>query len=145
MRVAKANMKNEGLKQGDVFYFPYLWKVQADKGIADSKERTCCLAFKSMSPSGQRFLVILPISDRKTEGSFIEITEFEKRLAGLDPARPAYVHLDEFNFDPVVGSLVRKGNPVVLGRFSRSFLEHITGALATNIKLKSSRGIDRRS
>lgn len=139
-------MKNEGLKQGDVFYFPYLWKCQADKGITDSKERTCCLAFKSTSPSGQRFLVIVPISDQKTaDGAFIEITEFEKRQAGLDPARPAFVHLDEFNFDPVKGSFVRKGNPVVLGRFSRGFLEQITGALATNIKLKSSTGIDRRS
>jgi len=139
-------MKNEGLKQGEVFYFPYLWKSQADRGITDSKERTCCLAFKSMSPSGQRFLVIVPISDRKTEGRHvIEITEFEKQLAGLDPARPAYVHLDEFNFDPVEGSIVRKGNPVVLGRFSRKFLEQITGALATNIKLRSSKGIDRRS
>jgi hypothetical protein len=139
-------MKNEGLKQGDVFYFPYLWKNQSGKGISDSKERTCCLAFKSMSPLGLRFLVIVPISDRKTEGgSFIEITEFEKKRAGLDPARPAYVHLDEFNFDPVEGSFVRKGNPAVLGRFSRGFLEQITGALATNIKLKSSTGIDRRS
>ena len=139
-------MKNEGLKQGDVFYFPYLWKSQADKGITDSKERTCCLAFKSTSPSGQRFIVIVPISDRKTGGrNFIEITEFEKRLAGLDPARPAYVHLDEFNFDPVERSFVRKGKPVVLGRFSRSFLEQITGALAINIKLKSATGIDRRS
>jgi hypothetical protein len=139
-------MKNEGLKQGDVFYFPYLWKSQSDKGITDSKERTCCLAFKSTSPSGQRFLVIVAISDRKTgSASFIEITEFEKQLAGLDPARPAYVHLDEFNFDPVEGSFVRKGNPVVLGRFSRNFLEQITGALAANIKLKSTTGIDRRS
>lgn len=139
-------MKNEGLKKGDVFYFPYLWKSQSGKGITDSKERTCCLAFKSMSPTGQRFLVIVPISDRKTEGgSFIEITEFEKQRAGLDPARPAYVHLDEFNFDPDEGSFVRKGNPVVFGRFSRGFLEQITGALATNIKLKSSTGIERRS
>ena len=102
--------------------------------------------FQEHVPSGQRFLVIVPISDHKTgSGSFIEITEFEKQRAGLDPARPAYVHLDEFNFDPVEGSFVRKGNPVVLGRFSRGFLEQITGALATNIKLKSSTGIDRRS
>lgn len=139
-------MKNKELKQGEVFYFPYLWKNQSDKGIADSKERTCCLAFKSASPAGQRLLVIVPISDRKTEsGNFIEITKFEKQLAGLDPVRPAYVHLDEFNFDPVEGSFVRKGNPVVLGRFSRNFLEQITGALAANIKLKSTTGIDRRS
>ena len=139
-------MKNEGLKQGDVFYFPYLWKRQADRGITDSKERTCCLAFKSTSPTGQRFLIILPISDQKTEGgAFIEITQLEKRKAGLDPARSAFVHLDEFNFDPVEGSFVRKGNSDVLGRFTRGFLEQITDALAANIKLKSSRGIDRRS
>ena len=139
-------MKSDNLKQGDVFYFPYLWKEEAKRGITDSKERTCCLAFNSSPPTGQRFLIIVPISDRKfAVGTFIEIPEIERQRAGLNPARPAYVHVDEFNFDPFVGSFIRRAKPKVLGRFSFGFTEQVASALAVRIRLKSTTGIDRRN
>ncbi len=139
-------MKSDYLKQGDVFYFPYLWKEEAKSGVTDSKERTCCLAFNSIPPSGQRYLVIVPISDRKSAvGTSIEVPETEKLRAGLNPARPAHVHVDEFNFDPVEGSFVRRAKPKILGRFSKGFTERIASALAIRIKLRSAAGIDRRN
>jgi hypothetical protein len=144
--VAKADMKNDALKQGDVFYFPYLWKAEAKKGITDSKERTCCLAFNSSPPTGRRYYIIVPISDRNSEaGTSLVVPAFEKQRAGLNPARPAYVHVDEFNFDPTEGSIIRKAKPKVLGRFSKRFTEQIASALAIRIKLKSATGIDRRN
>jgi hypothetical protein len=139
-------MKSDALRKGDVFYFPYLWKTDAKRGITDSKERTCCLAFSSSPPNGKRYYIILPISDRTSEvGASIEIPETEKLRAGLDPGRVAYVHVDEFNFDPAEGSFVRRAKPKILGRFGQNFTEQIASALAVRIKLKSATGIDRRN
>jgi hypothetical protein len=139
-------MKNDALKQGEVFYFPYLWKAEAKKGITDSKERTCCLAFNSRPPTGKRYYIIVPISDRNSEaGTSLVVPDIEKQRAGLNPGRPAYVHIDEFNFDPMEGSIIRSSRPKVLGRFSKGFTEQIASALAVRIRLKSATGIDRRN
>lgn len=59
------------------------------------------MAFSSVKPDGTEVLVILAISDQEavTREGAIEISLMEKVNAGLDPSRPAFVHLTEFNLD----------------------------------------------
>jgi hypothetical protein len=140
-------MTTEQFLKGSVFHYPYLWTHEFDRGQSHSKERTCCLAFKSTSPNGIVFLVVLPISDRphtdKTKS--IEIPISEKLVAGLDPVRAAFVHVSEYNIDPLSSSMVRNPNAKFFGRFNRRFAETIAAALAEAMRAKSSRGIDRRT
>jgi hypothetical protein len=139
-------MKTKDLKQGSVFYFPYLWKWQDEEGISDSKERSCCLAFEAISPAGEHVLMILPISDQKDDGdNCIEISPYEKSLAGLDSTRPAYVHVAEYNLDPLKGSVVRRHPPHILGRFSEVFTRKISSALAQSMRHKTTFRVDRRN
>lgn len=131
---------------GAVFMYPYVWAYQSDLGQLDAKDRTCCLAFTMKDATGAECLVVLPISDQKGEdpSAYVEVTAFERQRAGLDPARPAYVHVSEHNFDRFVGSWFYNARIEALGRFSDSFTRAILEALAGRLKLKKSRHIDRR-
>ena len=138
-------MKNSDLKSGSVFFFPYLWKKQSLEGVTDSKDRTCCLAFETTSLSGRKYLIILPISDRPDDPlACVEISAKEKRLAGLDEQRAAYVHIAEYNLDPLIGSIVRRSRSKITGRFSEAFARQITEALAKRMRVKLTTAIDRR-
>lgn len=136
-------MTTEPLRKGDVFYYPYLWLWQRDDGIPHGKDRTCCLAFTFSTRESEQLLIVIAISESKT-GMALEIPVFERKLAGLRADRPAFLHLDEYNIDPLVSSFDRHPKPRVLGRFSRQFMNRVTQQFAINIKAGRSKGNDRR-
>ena len=121
---------------GDVFLYPYLWSQDYARGIENPKNRTSCLVFKTKDKAGVVHLVILAISDQapKHERDAVAVPEIELRRGGLDPARPAYVHVSEFNDDVLPFSTSYEPSAPTLGRFSRSFTELIARTLAANIR-----------
>jgi hypothetical protein len=130
---------------GTVFAYPYLWAQQADSGLQNSKDRTCCLAFTSKSVSGTEFVVIVPISDRQgvDVSSSMEIPTLEKMRGGLDSVRPAFIHLSQYNFDRWIDSWYLNPNAKPLGRFGDAFTRKVVGAIAQRFKQRESRRIDR--
>jgi hypothetical protein len=74
----------------------------------------------------------------------LEIPAPEHRLGGPGVDSPAFLHLDEYNIDPLVVSFDRHPKPRVLGRFSRQFMNRATQQFAGNIKAGRSKGKDRR-
>lgn len=94
-------MTAKGLEAGTVFHYPYLWGHAARKGSENPKDRTVCVAMRRQDNLGNTHLVILPISAQapKNASAAIVVSEFEKKRAGLDPARSAFVHIDDYNVD----------------------------------------------
>lgn len=137
-------MTTSALEKGCVFYFPYLWLWQFEKGLETSKDRVSCLAFKAQQNNGTTVLVIVAISDKETEWC-LKIPANEKKLAGLKKERDAYLHLGEYNLDPVEGSVEMPAKPVVLGRFSVTFMRKVTDKLAQGIRIRKAKAINRKA
>jgi hypothetical protein len=138
-------MTINGPEVGAVFHYPYLWKHAKRKRLESSKDRTVCLAMRREDHAGNIHLVLLPISDRAPQRAkaAIVISEIEKKRAGLDLTRPAFVHLDEYNVDSLPRSKYYSRNAKVFGRFGRAFTGRVAIALAAEIRSGSSTRIDR--
>ena len=128
----------QGLREGLVGRV----RIGAGTRSPEAGERTSAVHEIGYVVSG-RLLIVTAISDRQT-GMAIEISAPERKLGGLRIDRPAFLHLDEYNIDPLVGSFDRHPRPRVLGRFSRQFMNKVTRQLADNIKAGRSKGNDRR-
>jgi hypothetical protein len=137
-------MTTSALEKGSVFYFPYLWLWQFEKGLETSKDRVSCLAFKAQQNSGTTVLVIVAISDKETEWC-LKIPMGEKKLAGLKKERDAYLHLGEYNLDPLEGSVEMPPKPIILGRFSEKFMRKTTEKLAEGIRIRKAKAINRKA
>ena len=130
---------------GAVFLYPYLWDWQERSGTEQGKDRSCCLAFVLKREKGPSGLVILPISDRRPTDDHLclEVPSREKVIAGLDPKRPAYVHLSEYNYDQFPGSVFLPPRKLHLGKFSESFTRAIISNMMRMLKEKRMKQINR--
>jgi hypothetical protein len=137
-------MRTNALEKGSVFYFPYLWQWQFENGLETSKDRVSCLAFRAPQTNGAIVLVIVAISDRETDWC-LKIPVGEKKLAGLKKERDAYLHLGEYNLDPLEGSVEMPSKPVILGRFSETFMRKVTDKLAEGIRNRQSKAVNRKA
>ena len=137
-------MTTKALEKGSVFYFPYLWHWQFEKGLETSKDRVSCLAFKARQNNGMTILIIVAISDKETEWC-LKIPFGEKKLADLKKELDAYLHLGEYNLDPLQGSVEMPAKPVILGRFSETFMRKVTDKLAEGIRQRKSKAINRKT
>jgi hypothetical protein len=108
---------------GTVFKYAYLWVWQSKKGILQSKDRVCCLAFVWKRSNGRNGLAILPISDLAGEdpSRFITVPSREIKRAGLQVGRQAFIHIDEYNYDEFPVSHYYQSTQKPLGKFSESF------------------------
>ena len=132
---------------GSVFAYPYLWRVDRNR-IDHPKERTTCLTVaRQVRRVGGATLVhlfLLAISDRpRPDQEVIELPEIEKRRAGLDPARPAYVVLSEYNYDVLPHSWWYDPNSKDYGRFGRGFTDQIVRRFLIGISRKQASRTDR--
>jgi hypothetical protein len=124
---------------GTVFLYPFLWDHQAKRGIEHAKDRTCCLAL-TLPVSGKQ--AIVPISDQQSAAALV-VSAAEKRKAGLDAARPAYVHVDEANIDSLERSWHFNPRAAPLGRFSDRFSREIYAAILQALRQRKLRANDR--
>ena len=137
-------MKTDRFKTGCVFKYPFKWRSAASRD-AEPKDRPVCMVLRVSHPSGFERIAVVAISDRAMadDGSSIELPSTELVAAGLNPARRAFVHLNEVNFDRIDNSFSFNPNARVLGRFSKNFIAHISRQLVANIKNKRVTTIDR--
>jgi hypothetical protein len=139
-------MTTDHLQKGTVFFYPYLWSREHALGRKNAKDRTCCLAYTVKARDGEVFLIIVPISDQPGDNpdDYIAVPETERQRGGLDLARPAYIHINEINFDPLEKSWNFEPRARKFGRFSRAFAEQIVGQINSRVFLRTVQVIDRR-
>lgn len=137
-------MSDEPHPEGTILKYPYLWRHQRALPEFIPKDRTACLIMK-MKGLTKTHMVILAISDMgdSTSGTCIEIPEVEKRRAGLNEFRPAYIHLAEYNVDQTPDSLYYNPAAAPLGRLSKPFTAQVARALVANIRGKRASRADR--
>ena len=119
---------------GAVFAYPYLWKADAERGLTDSKDRTTCMAVRRdvAGTDGNiiSHLLLLGITDRVWIGQLaLEVPDTEKRRAGLNPQRPAFVVVSEYNYDVLPHSWHYAPRSETYGKFSSKFTEDIATAI----------------
>lgn len=119
---------------GAVFSYPYLWKADAERGLTDSKDRTTCMAIRrDVAGTGGTVishLLLLGITDQVWMGQrALEVPDTEKRRAGLNPQRPAFVVVSEYNYDVLPHSWHYAPRSETYGKFSPKFTEDIAAAI----------------
>lgn len=130
---------------GSVFHYPYLWSHEKATGVENPKDRTVCLVLRRKDEFGNDHLIILPISDHRPESpnDAVFVPDIEKRRAGLDVGRAAYVHVNDYNIDILQKSWNYDPKAKRLGRFGKAFTRKIAATLANAIKAGQSARIDR--
>jgi hypothetical protein len=134
---------------GDVFDYPFLWAVDSERGLENPKERRTTIALattRTRTADGVELthMLLLGITDTLRAGQIAcEVSPIERRRAGLNVDRPAFVVVSEYDYDVVPGSFDYNPNSKTYGRFSALFLEEITKALAGQIRLNLAVRIDR--
>jgi hypothetical protein len=130
---------------GTVFKYCYLWVWQSKRGMLQSKDRVCRLAFVWNRPNGKDGLAILPISDLAGDdpSKFITIPPQEIKRAGLQTGRPAFIHIDEYNYDEFPTSYYYQSNQKPLGKFSEGFTKALVNSMMQRLKLHQMKQVDR--
>jgi hypothetical protein len=135
--------------EGSVFHYPYLWVDLAERGIEQPKDRVTTLALSARNLRAEDgvetfHLLLLGITDSPREDqTVVEIPSMERRRGGLDPQRPAFVVVSEYNYDVVPGSHDYNPRSKTYGRFSAAFLDEIKRRLRREIQARSARRVDR--
>lgn len=135
---------------GTVFAYPYLWNDDRSKGRTDSKDRTTCLAIRrdvaGVEGAIVSHLMLLAITDKVWDGQRgLRIPDIEKRRAGLDVQRPAFVVVSEYNYDVLPTSWHYAPGSRTYGTFGPSFCEEIASALKSVLTAGRLRKVDRTS
>jgi hypothetical protein len=134
---------------GDVFDYPFLWAVEAERGIENPKDRRTTIAAatrreRASDGADITHLILLGITDTpRPDQSALPVPPIERRRAGLAIDRPAFVIVSEYDYDLVPGSHDYNPNSKTYGRFSAAFLDEIQKALGEQMRLKRAARIDR--
>ncbi|WP_139802685.1 hypothetical protein [Aurantimonas sp. 22II-16-19i] len=104
--------------------------------MTDSKDRTTCLAIRrdvvAVDGSTTTHLMLLGITDQIWAGQqALRVPESEKRRSGLNPKRPAFVVVSEYNYDVLPHSWHYAPGSKTYGVFSPRFCSEIVMALKT--------------
>lgn len=132
------------LPRGAVIRYPYLWRWQSEGGETEGrKERPVCLAISGPFRGGTA-LVLLPISGIPpiSGQTCLEIPQLERRRAGLDENRPAWITVSEFNFDMAENSFYLDPAARPIGQLSEAFLKQVYRLLRVRLSDPKAR-IDR--
>ena len=124
---------------GSVLLYPYWWRSDARRGVENPKDRTTTLVIsqKAATRDGATLvhLFLLGITDSpRASQSAIEIPPIEKRRAGLDPARAAFVVVSEYNYDVLPLSHDYDPNSKTFGTFSPAFTELVRMRFLRSVK-----------
>lgn len=115
------------LSSGDIVFYPYLWRREADRGETEGrKARPACVAIM-MEMKGKSFIYFLAITIKNPQSGQValEIPVLEKRRAGLDTGKSAWIITSEYNRDILGESFYLSPTEQPTGRFSERFLRLI--------------------
>jgi hypothetical protein len=135
--------------EGSVFHYPYLWINLAERGVEQPKDRVTTIALaarKQQADDGATVvhMLLLGITDNPhADQAVVAIPVMEKRRAGLDPNRAAFVVISEYNYDVWPGSHDYNPRSKTYGHFSAAFVEELKRRLRMEIQDRSARRIDR--
>lgn len=110
-------------KQGDVWFYQYLWHWQHDEGSEHGrKPRPTALVATVVGKDDRTNLFILPITSKRpsNERIALEVPQIERRRAGLDSEMDLWVTVDEDNHDVLEASFYFDPNGQI-GAFSPVF------------------------
>jgi hypothetical protein len=116
---------------GFVILYPYRWYINQPED-PPPKNRTAC-AILEYGDFSERLIVLVAISDRKSEGA-IELTLEEMTSAGLSSFRNAYVHVTHYNLDRKANSLSYNPRQRPKGRLPRALTMKVAAKLLENIR-----------
>lgn len=136
-----------GRDEGAVFAYPFLWQIERDR-IENPKDRTTCLTIRKLQTTREGVTLIhlwlLGISDRPRPGQIaVEVPSIERRRAGLDVDRPAFVVLSEANYDVLPLSWNYDPNSHDFGQFSAAFTAQVRTGFLRLVARKQLKKIDR--
>ena len=114
-------------KQSDVWLYDYLWHREHEAGAENGrKPRPTALVTRFTDKYGSTNLFLLPITSKEPHKDkvFIEMSQIERRRAGLSSNMRLWVILDEYNHDYLETSyyLDPKGRK---GAFSTVFTQKV--------------------
>jgi hypothetical protein len=130
---------------GDVIRYPYLWRWQSTRGESEGrKDRPTCLVLAVRDKVRKTHLVLLAITSQQPadDRRALEIPELERRRAGLDDTKQAWIMVDEYNYDIAEQSFYFDSRQKPLGAFSRRFLGEIASAFKPTLQGNANR-VDR--
>lgn len=117
---------------GRVIEYPYLWRWQERGGETEGRKArpTCLVIAVKGKGDGLTHLALLAISSTAPlpGQTVVDIPATERRRAGLDPDRPAWITVSEWNHDIMEHSFYLTGTPHRCGRFSDGFLRQVMAA-----------------
>ncbi len=131
------------LKAGAVIDdYPYLWFRQARAGETEGrKPRPVCVAVAVANEEGSTHLALLAISSQPPTAKQVAlaIPQAERHRIGLDADRPAWVSVDEYNYDVLEESYYLPRKPRTSKSVSPTFLKLILNAFKETLKKKAGR------
>lgn len=109
------------------------------------KERPVCVLIATRGADGLTHLALLAISSPPPGSgqTAIEVPEIERRRAGLDAGKRAWITTSEYNYDVAERSWYLDANQSPLGRFSKPFMIRVA-AEVTPVFRKPEARVDRR-
>lgn len=130
--VQRPTVPTSGIRPGEVILYPYRWarEAVADRSAEGSKERPCGVVVAAVAATGRTHLLLVAISSKapQADQEAIMLPEIERRRAGLDLHREAWIYVSEANEDVEGGSLYLTSEPAI-GAISKAFLERVKAAL----------------
>ena len=116
--------------------YPYRWarEAAAHRAVDGTKARPCGVVVAAVTTSGQTHLLLAAISSKPphADQEALALPEIERRRAGLDPSREAWIYVNEANEDVEGVSVYLTGEPAI-GAISRAFLEQVKAAFLRQI------------
>ncbi len=135
-------MPTSGLRPGDVIGYPYRWvrESRMDRAPDGAKDRPCDVIVATKAASGRTHILLLAISSKppRSAQAALLLPQIERRRAGLDANREAWIYVSEANEDVEGQSYYLTDEPLT-GAISKVFLERVKAAfLERLLKAKSS-------
>ena len=129
-------MPTRGLSPGDIILYPYRWarEAQDQRSPEGAKERPCGVVVVAVTASGQTHVLLAAISSKGpgTNQEALALPEIERRRAGLDPHREAWIYVSEANEDVEGVSIYLTSEPAI-GVISRALMERVKAAFLSRI------------
>ncbi len=132
-------MPTNGLRPGDVIRYPYRWarESRSDRAPDGTKDRSCGVIVAAKTASGRTHILLLAISSQapRSDQAALSLPPIERRRAGLDANREAWIYVSEANEDVEGQSFYLTDEPQT-GTISRVFLERVKAAFLARLQRK---------
>ena len=142
-------MTSEDVQTGTVISYNFLWVREHGRGVEHGrKARPACVVVPLTSAGNTVVLFPLTTQEPGSERVAFRVPETERRRVKLRGSAPCWIILDEGNSDTFPGSfhvepISHDPMTVTYGRFSQAFVAQILQVLATAIRARRTKVVNR--